>query len=356
MGAADGVPVAGTTTAEILSLLLARKNAKTEVVRRLALVDSLLPDGGNETLALDPVFGTFVTFNAGFRSELQELKAAVEAYAQKRRQPRPLNVLLAAAPGTGKSFLVKQLVFAIGPRAVFEEFYISSFRTRDDLTGVFQLAQSISLEGRLPIIFLDEVDSEVENRPLFTDLLAPMWDGRFFKGSERRTLGPAIFFFAGSDLLPAPTILAVLGSSPTPTNYPEFAGRWQEVVKKELLKGKVSKLRDFIDRSDLLLCVPPVDPVLADGDAKREYWALACTIVRKYHESVRNVEKTAVWALARIMAETESRRVGESVVFMSRMPPGKTFRFTDLPARTQNRFRGNRALERLGTACFKLAP
>jgi len=342
--------------AEILSSLVASRKDQTEAARRQDLVAAVLPDGGNEHLALNPVFGAFVTFNAGFRAELQGLKAAVDEYAQKLRPPRPLNILLAAPSGTGKSFLVKQLALAMDGRATFAEFYVSSFRSRDDLTSVFHLVQSTSHEGHLPIVFLDEVDCQVEERPLFTELLAPMWDGCFFKGSERRTLGPAIFFFAGSDLLPAPSIREVLGTAPVPTNYESFALQWQQVVKRKLAQDTVAKLRDFIDRSDLLLCIPPIDPTLTDGDARSEYWALACAIVCKYHRHVTRVEKAAVWALSRLMIVTESRRVAESAVFMSRTPPGKTFRFMDLPARTQRIFQGETALGTLGSAHFRLTP
>jgi hypothetical protein len=51
--------------------------------------------------------------------------------------------------------------------------------------------------------------------------------------------------------------------------YLEFADKWRRKVKAELRESEIPKARDFIDRIDLLLCIPPIDFAIIDGDPAR---------------------------------------------------------------------------------------
>ena len=235
------------------------------------------------------------------------------------------------------SYLVRQLAEELTGKADFEEYYVSCFRSREDLTDVFRAIGETNTKGNMPFVLLDEVDSEVEGNYVFNDLLAPMWDGRYYVGPKKHPLGKAVFFFTASELLLAPSIEDVLGLSTKTVTYAEFAGRWRQKVRQDLQRAKTRKLRDFIDRMDLLLCVPPLHPLIGDGDVAAEMAQLVCVMIRKYHPSIQRVEKSAAWALMSLVARASSRRIAESDVFMSANPEDNAFLFSHLPRKSRER-------------------
>ena len=287
-------------------------------------VDEQLTSGG--------AIGRYVTCTEGFKKELSALERTVMTYVGREKPSRPLNLLLAANPGSGKSFLVKELSRKISGHTEFLEFHVASFRKIDDLFAIFQRIQSLNLEGKLPFVLLDEVDGKVDGEYIFANLLAPLWDGVFHIGQERHHLGRAVLFFAASALLSSPSVQNVLGTTDQRFTYLEFAEKWRRKVKAELRESKIPKARDFIDRIDLLLCIPPIDFTITDGDPAEEYKLLACILVKKHFPKVTRIEKAAVWLLILELLNAGSRRRAESAVFCSTDPDGTTFDLAHLPA------------------------
>ncbi len=78
---------------------------------------------------IEPVFGRYVTRNHEFREELEDLVAALENFAGRPRVKRPFNILLSAEPGSGKSFLLKQLAKRLSAvtEVEFDEYHVSAF-------------------------------------------------------------------------------------------------------------------------------------------------------------------------------------------------------------------------------------
>jgi hypothetical protein len=286
----------------------------------------------DERLETDSTLGRFITCTEGFKKELRSLEQTVKIYVTRDKPSRPLNLLLAANPGSGKSFLVKELSKQISGDTEFLEYHVASFRKLDDLFSIFQRIQSLNLEGKLPFVLLDEVDGKVDGEYIFPNLLAPLWDGVFHIGQDRHHLGRAVLFFAASALLSSPSITNVVGKMDARMTYLEFADKWRRKVKAELRESEIPKARDFIDRIDLLLCIPPIDFAIIDGDPAREYELLSCILVKKHFPSVTRIEKSVIWILIFELLKSGSRRRAESVVFRSSDPRGDTFEITHLPA------------------------
>ena len=285
----------------------------------------------DELLKSDGTIGRFITCTEGFKQELKALEQTVNTYVEREKPSRPLNLLLAANPGSGKSFLVKELSKQMSGDTEFLEYHVASFRKLDDLFSIFQRIQSLNLEGKLPFVLLDEVDGMVDGNYIFPNLLAPLWDGVFHIGQERHHLGRAVFFFAASALLSSPSKKNVLGTGDKGVTYLEFAEKWRRKVKAELRESKLPKARDFIDRIDLLLCIPPIDFAISDGDPAEEYTLLACILVNKHFPQVARIEKSVIWILILELLNSGSRRRAESAVFRSTDPQGATFDLSHLP-------------------------
>jgi SpoVK/Ycf46/Vps4 family AAA+-type ATPase len=291
---------------------------------------------------IETAFGRYVTRNSGFRTSLEGVRAQIEVYLHKTSVKRPLNILLAAPPGSGKSFLIKQLIESIdfknrGLEASFEESYVASLENSAELYGIFQRVQSINLEGgKLPVVFFDEIDATVNGGKLFARFLAPMWDGTFYIGKEKFFLGRSIFFFAGSNLSGEDfaTQILVDHNKMEPMSYDEYLHAWRTKFD-ERNKNAPDKLPDFLDRIDEILLIPPIRKELLGNDLEKEYEELACVMIKKHHPQVKLVGKLALQIITDILKNSKSVRPAEKVVFNSHLEDPETFDLRCLPKKHQ---------------------
>jgi len=288
-----------------------------------------------EKRALAPVFGRYVTRNSTFVTYLSGVRDQIEAYVSRTSVKRPLNILLAAAPGSGKSFLIKQLISTINSDLdiAFEEVYIASLENSSELYSVFQRVQSINLEGKLPAIFFDEVDSAINGTKLYPKFLAPMWDGTFYIGKERFVLGKSIFFFAGSTLSLEDGSNKILEDANTLTiSYDEYFDRWKSLFDDHV-KSDQDKLLDFVDRVDAIIRIPPVRKELLGDQCKSEYEDLVCMLVDKHFPKVKFIGKAALEIICNELTKGSSLRVAEKIVFNSKPVDPEIFDRGCLPRR-----------------------
>lgn len=144
--------------------------------------------------------GKAIVFDRNEIENLRNLRKLIEFYDKYEDGKKPLNIAVFGPPGAGKSFIIKVLAKNIFENKkttpAFLTINLSQFRDESELPGAFHAIRDEVLQGRLPVVFWDEFDSE--DFRWLKSLIAPMQDGTFQEGKETHPIGKAIFVFAGS--------------------------------------------------------------------------------------------------------------------------------------------------------------
>ncbi|HSB12037.1 MAG TPA: RyR domain-containing protein [Blastocatellia bacterium] len=168
-----------------------------------SVAEQIVKDGAGDALRGVPLgqFGKLLTVDRREIEGLRSVRTLVAEYCRKQRQKRPLSIAVFGAPGSGKSFGIVEVAKSLLPDEieVLDQFNLSQFRRSDDLLDALHQVRDAGLSGKIPLVFWDEFDGELEGAPLgwLRHFLAPMQDGRFQQGQISHPIGRAIFVFAG---------------------------------------------------------------------------------------------------------------------------------------------------------------
>lgn len=156
----------------------------------------VLIQGPRTLLAPTLRVGDFFTADRSEIEAVRSLRQLVNRYVDDRNADKPLSIGVFGPPGAGKSFAVKELAKSLlGDRLGWLEFNLSQFNGPADLIGALHQVRDKILEGKVPVAFFDEFDSQ--NFVWLKYLLAPMQDGRFQEGQISHPVGQCLFVFAG---------------------------------------------------------------------------------------------------------------------------------------------------------------
>ncbi|MCL2855067.1 MAG: hypothetical protein FWE21_05550 [Defluviitaleaceae bacterium] len=245
-------------------------------------------------------FGNLTTIDRWEIESYQNIRNLILGYASGD-SVRPLSIAVFGSPGSGKSFGVTEIAKNILPGRVHKlEFNVSQFTDLSDLVAAFQRVRDVVLEGKLPLVFFDEFDSDKDGVALgwVKSFLMPMQDGRFRDGNSEHPIGKCILVFAGG----------------TSANFEEFASPSDADVFKNVkgpdflsrLRGTISILgpnprsendKNYILRRALLLrslCARK----LKSPDAVSPSIIKAMLNVPKFHHGARSME--AILDMSRI--------------------------------------------------------
>lgn len=298
-----------------------------------ALAQEIVLDGPEKALRGFPQarFGRLLTLDRREIEAFRTLKALISEYTSQPWQKKPLSIAVFGAPGSGKSFGIKEIARSLFPGQMETlEFNLSQFETVDDLHSALHQVRDTVLRGKIPLVFWDEFDAQLEGRSLgwLRHFLAPMQDGQFQHGQINHPIGQAIFVFAGGTSvrmedfgkgLPPAEFAAVKG--------PDFISR---------LKGYVNILgpnrqtsasapdddnyfivrRAILLRSMLSLAAPHL---FAAGDGKGRL----------------NIDAGVLRAFLEAPEYRHGARSIEAIIAMSRLAGGRSFERSCLPPEQQ---------------------
>jgi len=202
-------------------------------------------------------FGKLWTVDRDEIDAMRSVDQLIRIYTKDKSRTKPLSLSVFGPPGAGKSFGVKQLVDE--DETPIREYNLSQVRA-EQLPTFFHEIRDLNLQGKLPLCFFDEFDSQ--DRGLLKYFLAPMQDGVFLEGDAVRPIGRGIFVFAGGTAATFGQFTQSL--SPPGASEP---GNDSEAAHA-LAQAKAQKLPDFVSRLHGFINVKGPNPV--DPDPPRD--------------------------------------------------------------------------------------
>ena len=133
------------------------------------------------------------------RKEINELISKIDQEFFAKKEPHlPFNCLLVSGPGWGKSFLAKCMAEHF--KMHYLEFSFAQMATAKDLVNCFDTICSVQNGAQKKVlVFMDEINCEIEGHSAMGLLLGPIWDGSFIRDGKSYRLSPATWIFASTD-------------------------------------------------------------------------------------------------------------------------------------------------------------
>lgn len=141
--------------------------------------------------------GDLITVDPLFAAQIGRALERLARFFGAKDNKRPLNSLILGPPGSGKSFIAKQLGSSVN--ALLLEFNLSQYERPSDIHGIFEEIGNFQtkLKDQNIVALLDEFDVRVQGISALQHLIGPIYDGRDRRGNDLRNTA---FVFSGSYL------------------------------------------------------------------------------------------------------------------------------------------------------------
>jgi hypothetical protein len=327
----------------------------------------------------------YIHLDEYYREEILNITDYIYGYACNDAARRPINFYLDALPGSGKSFLVKQICKSLELRLgndSIDYLYcnLTTIKSVADLYLFFRKGQTANIDGKLPVIFFDELDSGMPDKAdAYPYFLMPMFDGKYYSDGQIHSLGRVVLFFAGSKKISEIVLegldievkkldystignnvglkinphvqLALLEQNDNNLSYEYDEGEmsvedWiikQETRLIDTIKIKKTctndnacpvKILDFVDRIDKFIFVPPLNSRPNNNEkhvtSQADYIVIA--MLNKHHKWALYVDKCVVIFLRGLLINDCKMRSVESLIVRSTTSNDGFFRLENLPA------------------------
>lgn len=295
----------------------------------LAVAEKVVIEGTDELFRNVPVcrYGNLTTVDLEERESYDSIKVLMDEYIYAVNNSggnsvRPLSIAVFGAPGSGKSFGVKQIAKSFGCFDV-STLNLSQYNSYEEM--LVALDTALNASKHIPLIFFDEFDSEYNgnSRGWLKFLLAPMQDGEYTLNGKIISIKHAVFVFAGG----------------TASSFNKFLPTTEE----ETAIFKAVKGPDFVSRLRGTLNVKGPNPTSITDKAAiiRRALLLRDMICRKVpsiynrETGIINISPALLSALLRTSEYRHGTRSLEFLLDMSRLSEAKRFTPSCLPMQDQ---------------------
>lgn len=298
--------------------LLARFDAhdeseKVKLSRELiqqSIIDTTAQPDGRFALAIatsQSLLAGYATLDQPHRTEIQRLILQIKGYLQDKTRKRPLNALMLASPGAGKSHFIRKLAAAMkAERVEAVTFNMATMQTASDMAQPIDELRNLKVNDEYPLLFLDEFDSDASR---FAALLPLLWDGELHIGHRDLKLGKAVIVLAGS----SPQLPKTMAQS--------AAMRHDTAIDSEV--GGSGKLVDLLSRiNGGVIDIPDLDLRTGDRDRRVDKVCVTVALLRgRFGDGLTRIPR----ALLRFIAHTTFRYSVRSLAHLIEVIDVKAF-------------------------------
>jgi hypothetical protein len=238
----------------------------------------------------------YSTLDTAHREDIENLIGNIRAYAKDNTRKRPLNCLMLAAPGSGKSYFIKLLAAKMKPERVEAViFNMATMQDYGDMSRPIDELRNFKVDDRLPLLFLDEFDTDPSR---YAVLLPLLWEGELQVCHRDLKFGKAVIVLAGS----SPKLAQVMKSS----------GKMRPDHRKPATGH--GKLVDLLSRiNGGTITIPDLDSASGESHRRVDKVCIAISLLRARFAGALN---TAPRALLRFIAETRLRYGVRSIAYL----------------------------------------
>lgn len=217
----------------------------------------------------------YVCIDSSKRDILRTVVREIEAF---RRERGTRSCMIVAAPGSGKSLLAQLLAEDHG--LFFLEFNITQLITKADILDCFDVILTSQFEnrGRRVLVFVDEIDANLDGEPVYDAFLAPLERGVYRRAGKTFPLDPCFWLFAGT--------------------------------KDPMQAGGVKKASDFVSR---LTLKPRVMEPAQNDEYRLENVYLGVALLGTEFPDVREVSTLVLEVFHRLTRETSVRELRQFI-------------------------------------------
>lgn len=227
----------------------------------VAVLGDAMPTGLQCNISLGYLASTstlpgYCTLDDRHIRDIRAISESISSYAKDPSRDRPLNILMLASPGAGKSHFIKCLANSLGSAGVRSHTYnMTALESTEDLAHPLDAARNLKVQDHLPMLFLDEFDSAPEN---YARLLPLLWDGDMHLGHRDLKLGKVIIVLAGSKS-ELPEIIRNARSMQPPIDNNASSSKLVDLLSRinggELQIPSLDERTDEIDRRIDKICI-----------------------------------------------------------------------------------------------------
>lgn len=240
----------------------------------------------------------YATLDDHHRNEIQKLIDRITAYLNDSSRKRPLNTLMIATPGAGKSHFIKRLAHKMkDDRVQAVTFNMATMQSADDMAQPIDELRNLKVNDRFPLLFLDEFDSDPSR---YASLLPLLWDGELQIGHRDLKLGKAVIVLAGSN----PELLKAINQSAKMRLDTEDSERF-------VPKGKLIDLVSRINGGEIN--IPELDLRTENRDRRVDKVCLAISLMKgRFGDDLKEVPRS----LLTFIAQTTFRYGARSIAHL----------------------------------------
>ncbi len=112
--------------------------------------------------------GKYVTLDWAHVTDIGRLQRAIMDYFRDATRRRPLNIIMFAEPGSGKSHFIRCLAQSITSTKVADvSFNMGTLQGMEDLVHPLESVRNLKVIDELPVLFLDEFEEAGSEKIFF---------------------------------------------------------------------------------------------------------------------------------------------------------------------------------------------